>query len=200
MIPEIILKNVNLDFPIYDRNSRSFRNSISNLGGRIASANLKKGKNAKQIVKGLRDINLTLNDGDKIALLGPNGSGKTTLLKTIAEIYRPTSGSIKSNGDISCMLDVGFGMEEDATGYENLIISNVIRGKRKNEIDEIIKEAADFSGLHDFLHMPLRTYSQGMAARLAFSSAISCTPDIFLIDEFFSTGDLDFSKKSKKRF
>ena len=89
-------------------------------------------------------------------------------------------------------------MNIDATGYENIILSNITRGLTRKEIDKIIPEIADFSGLGEFLNMPIRTYSSGMQARLAFSSAIASSPDILLIDEFFSTGDIEFSQKSKK--
>ena len=89
-------------------------------------------------------------------------------------------------------------MKQDATGYENIILF-ITRGLTRKEIDKIIPEIADFSGLGEFLNMPIRTYSSGMQARLAFSSAIASSPDILLIDEFFSTGDIEFSQKSKKR-
>ena len=198
MRSEIILKNVNLDFPIYDVESLSIRNKISNFGKVIVNKT-STNKSGSRIVKGLKDINFNMNHGDRIALLGPNGSGKTTLLKLLAGIYSPTSGTLSKIGDTSCMLDIGFGFEQDATGYENIILSNITRGLSKDDIEKILPDIAEFSGLGEFLDMPFRTYSSGMQARLAFSSAIANTPDILLIDEFFSTGDIDFSEKSKKK-
>lgn len=198
MRSEIILKNVNLDFPIYDVESLSIRNKISNFGKVIVNKT-SINKSGSRIVKGLKDINFNMNHGDRIALLGPNGSGKTTLLKLLAGIYSPTSGTLSKIGDTSCMLDIGFGFEQDATGYENIILSNITRGLSKNDIEKILPDIAEFSGLGEFLDMPFRTYSSGMQARLAFSSAIANTPGILLIDEFFSTGDIDFSEKSKKK-
>tara|TARA_B100000035_G_C20991702_1_gene550483 strand:+ start:176 stop:934 length:759 start_codon:yes stop_codon:yes gene_type:complete len=198
MRSEIILKNVNLDFPIYDVESLSIRNKISNFGKVIVNKT-SINNSGSRIVKGLKDINFIMNHGDRIALLGPNGSGKTTLLKLLAGIYSPTSGTLSKIGDTSCMLDIGFGFEQDATGYENIILSNITRGLSKNDIEKILPDIAEFSGLGEFLDMPFRTYSSGMQARLAFSSAIANTPGILLIDEFFSTGDIDFSEKSKKK-
>ena len=157
-------------------------------------------KQNKKIVGSLKNVSFNFSHGDRVGLMGPNGSGKTTLLKLIAGIYSPTSGTIKKTGDISCMLDIGFGFEQDATGYENIILPNITRGLTRKEIDKIIPEIADFSGLGEFLDMPIRTYSSGMQARLAFlpATAIASSPDILLIDEFFSTGDIEFSQKSKR--
>ncbi len=198
MQSQIILKNVCLDFPVYDAVSLSFRNKVSNMGKVIVTRTTKNNSGGK-IIKGLRDINYIFNHGDKVALLGHNGSGKTTLLKLLAGIYAPTSGSIQKTGETNCMLDIGFGFEQDATGYENIILSNITRGLTKEQVDKILPEIVEFCGLGEFLNMPLRTYSSGMQARLAFSSAIANTPGILLIDEFFSTGDIEFSKKSKKK-
>ena len=198
MQSEIKLKNIHLDFPIYDSESMSLRNEMRSIGQNVLK-NKTKNKLNRKFVEAIKNISFDFQHGDKVALLGPNGSGKTTLLKLIAGIYSPTSGHIQKNGDISCMLDIGFGFEQDATGYENIILSNVTRGLNKKQINNIINEIVDFSGLGDFLNMPFRTYSSGMQARLAFSSAIANSPDILLIDEFFSTGDIEFSKKSEKK-
>ncbi len=198
MQSKVKIQNVHLDFPIYDYESRSLRNKIKSYKKIKKNLITNTGQN-NQIIKALKNVSFNFSHGDRIGLLGPNGSGKTTLLKLIAGIYFPTSGSIERYGDISCMLDIGFGFEQDATGYENIILSNITRGLTKRKIDTIIAEIADFSGLGEFLDMPIRTYSSGMQARLAFSSAIASSPDILLIDEFFSTGDIEFSKKSKKK-
>lgn len=198
MKSKIKIQSVHLDFPIYDYQSRSLRNKIKNYGINMRKEALNNKQN-KKIVEALKNVSFNFSHGDRVGLLGPNGSGKTTLLKLIAGIYSPTSGTIQKTGDISCMLDIGFGFEQDATGYENIILSNITRGLTRKEIDKIISEIADFSGLGEFLDMPIRTYSSGMQARLAFSSAIANSPDILLIDEFFSTGDIEFSQKSKKK-
>lgn len=196
MKSEIILQNVCLDFPVYDTESLSFRNKISKVGKEVLNQTVKTNSGGR-IIEGLKNINCNFIHGDRVAILGPNGSGKTTLLKLLAGIYSPTSGIFSKTGNISCMLDIGFGFEQDATGYENIILSNITRGLTKSEIEDILPDIAEFSGLGEFLDMPFRTYSSGMQARLAFSSAIASTPGILLIDEFFSTGDIEFSEKSK---
>ncbi len=192
----IKLINSCLDFPIYEGADLSFRNKISSFG-RVSID--KTSNNKRKIVRGLDDINLDIATGDKVAIIGPNGSGKTTLLKLIAGIYTPTSGEIEMNGKISSMIDLGFGFLDEATGYENIILSRIIEGESIKNKRDIMKSAEVFSGLNEYLDLPLRTYSSGMKSRLALSSALYSVPDILLIDEFFSTGDLEFSKKSRSR-
>lgn len=194
----INLKNIYLNFPVYEANSLSIRNAVRNAGRDLISKSKIDLENGS-FVKGLEDINLSIEHGDKVALIGSNGSGKTTLLKLISGIYSPSSGNIEKEGKISCMLDIGFGFEPDATGYENIYITNIFKGLLKKDIDKILPEIEEFSGIGEFLNMPFRTYSSGMQARLAFSCAIANSPEILLIDEFFSTGDADFLKKSENR-
>ena len=197
MTSHIKLKNVSLDFPIYEGADFSFRNKISSFG----RLSLNKGNDNKvrRIVRGLDNLNIDINTGDKIAIIGPNGSGKTTLLKLLAGIYMPTSGEIEINGKVNSMIDLGFGFVDDATGYENIMLSRVIRGESIRDKESIMNAAEEFSGLEQFLNLPIRTYSSGMKSRLALSSALYSVPDILLIDEFFSTGDLEFSKKSRSK-
>ena len=199
MKSEITLNNVSLNFPIYDAQSLSIRNKMCDIGNIISTRSKTNISKSGTIIRALNNISLKFNHGDKVAIIGSNGSGKTTLLKLIAGIYHPTSGIKNVKGELSCMLDIGFGFEPDATGYENIILSNITRGLRKDTIDKLLPEIAEFSGLGEFLHMPYRTYSSGMQARLAFASAIANTPGILLIDEFFSTGDIDFSIKSRNK-
>tara|TARA_B110000008_G_C16945914_1_gene554449 strand:+ start:82 stop:837 length:756 start_codon:yes stop_codon:yes gene_type:complete len=197
MTSHIKLKNVSLDFPIYEGADFSFRNKISSFG----RLSLNKGNDNKvrRVVRGLDNLNIDINTGDKIAIIGPNGSGKTTLLKLLAGIYMSTSGEIEINGKVNSMIDLGFGFVDDATGYENIMLSRVIRGESIRDKESIMNAAEEFSGLEQFLNLPIRTYSSGMKSRLALSSALYSVPDILLIDEFFSTGDLEFSKKSRSK-
>ncbi len=198
MKSEIILKNVYLDFPLYDAQVVSLRNKITSIGNKYFSK-IKKNTSGIKVIEGLKDFSYNFQYGDKVGIIGSNGSGKTTLLKLLAGIYSPTSGCIEKKGELSCMLDLGFGFEHDATGYENILLSNITRGLAKKEIDKILPEIVEFCGLGEFLNMPFRTYSSGMQARLAFASVIATTPDILLIDEFFSTGDREFSQKSRSK-
>lgn len=190
------VKNVNLKFPLYSAESRSFRNAIRNvaLGSRIGVNSAGKGA-----VEALRDINLSLYGGDRLGLVGSNGAGKTTLLKLLAGIYAPTQGGVLRNGIVTTLFDIGLGMDGDATGLENIYLASYLRGMQKKNINDITDEIVEFAELHEFIHMPVRTYSAGMATRLAFSLATAFTPDILLVDEVFGTGDAKFIKKSEKR-
>jgi len=195
----IKLENVNVDFPIYDDNNRSFRNSFVQTSKELRFATTNKDSKGRRVVCGLKNINLDIGFGDRVALLGPNGAGKSTLLKLIAGIYHTDSGTTSINGSVTSMLDMGFGFEEDATGYENIIIMNSVMGNPPKVAEEKMQNILDFSELGEFIHMPLRTYSSGMRARLAFSTAVETSPDILLIDEFLGTGDRSFMVKSKAR-
>tara|TARA_S200000501_G_C20760474_1_gene715891 strand:+ start:304 stop:1059 length:756 start_codon:yes stop_codon:yes gene_type:complete len=191
----IKMKSASLDFPIYEGLDLSFRNKLTKFG-KLGTTKIRNSIERK-IVRGLDNIDLDIKKGDKVAIIGPNGSGKTTLLKLLAGIYTPTSGEIQIHGKISSMIDLGFGFVDDATGYENIILSRVISGETIKDKNSIMKEAHEFTGLDEYLNLPMRTYSSGMKSRLALSTALFSIPDILLIDEFFSTGDLEFSKKSR---
>ena len=191
----IKMKSASLDFPIYEGLDLSFRNKLTKFG-KLGTTKIRNSIERK-IVRGLDNIDLDIKKGDKVAIIGPNGSGKTTLLKLLAGIYTPTSGEIQIHGKISSMIDLGFGFVDDATGYENIILSRVISGETIKDKNSIMKEAHEFTGLDEYLNLPMRSYSSGMKSRLALSTALFSIPDILLIDEFFSTGDLEFSKKSR---
>ena len=131
----IKMKSASLDFPIYEGLDLSFRNKLTKFG-KLGTTKIRNSIERK-IVRGLDNIDLDIKKGDKVAIIGPNGSGKTTLLKLLAGIYTPTSGEIQIHGKISSMIDLGFGFVDDATGYENIILSRVISGetiKDKNSI------------------------------------------------------------------
>ena len=185
-------KNASLDFPLYEQSDFSFRNKITSFGKLSGT----KGKK-NNIIRGLDSINIEIKEGDKVAIIGANGSGKTTLLKLLSKIYSPSSGEVNINGKVCTMIDLGFGFLEEASGIENILLSKVIRGESIQNQDEIIENARNFSGLGEYLNLPIRTYSSGMKSRLALATALDSNPDILLIDEFFSTGDIEFAKKSK---
>ena len=135
----IKLENINLDFPVYDDSNRSFRNTVIKTGKNLRFATTKENAFGKRIVQGLKNINLDITHGDRVAVLGPNGAGKSTLLKLIAGIYNTIDGKTYVQGSITSMLDMGFGFEEDATGYENIIIMNSVMGNNPKEAEKRIK-------------------------------------------------------------
>ena len=152
-------------------------------------------KNKPEIRTVLSDINLTINKGETVALIGVNGSGKSTLLKLMTKIIYPTSGKIITNGKLTSLLELGAGFHPDFTGRENIYFNASIFGLSAQEIDARVKDIIEFSELGEFIEAPVRTYSSGMYMRLAFSVAINVDADILLIDEILSVGDQHFQEK-----
>jgi lipopolysaccharide transport system ATP-binding protein len=144
----------------------------------------------------LRSVNLTVKKGQTFGLVGRNGSGKSTLLKLVTGIYKPTVGSIEVHGRISALLELGAGFHPDFSGRENILINGIILGMSRREIRARMDEIIEFSELGDFVDEPVRFYSSGMYARLAFSVATHVDPEILIIDEILSVGDAHFAHKS----
>lgn len=134
-----------------------------------------------------------------MALMGDNGAGKTTLLKVLYGIYRPTTGRVEIEGRIDGMFNVGLGFRREATGRRNIFLRGLINGWSPEDIEARMDEIVAFSGVGDFIDMPLKTYSQGMSARLAFSIASSLQPEILLMDEWINAGDREFRQKARER-
>ena len=155
----------------------------------------KKNKDKNNILHVLQDINLDINKGESVALIGVNGSGKSTLLKLMTKIIYPNKGKITVNGKLTSLLELGAGFHEDFTGRENIYFNASIFGLTRNEIDERLDEIISFSELGDFIDNPVRTYSSGMYMRLAFSIAINVQAEILLIDEILAVGDQHFQDK-----
>ena len=197
MMAKIELNNVGVDFVLYEMSARSFKKTAfrTAVGGFISN----KDDSSKTTIRALQDIFLSLKDGDRLALIGPNGAGKTTLLRVLAGIYYPTSGSISTEGNTVPLFDIGLGMDDEATGYENIMLRGLLMGLNRKEIEERVSEISDFSGLGDFLHLPVRTYSSGMSLRLLFSIATAVNSDILLMDEWIAVGDADFIERANER-
>jgi ABC-type polysaccharide/polyol phosphate transport system ATPase subunit len=192
----IDLRNVSIDFPIYDVSTRSLKKSFLRLatGGAVVQDD-----HQHVIVKALKNISLTIKDGDRVGLIGHNGSGKSTFLRLLAKIYEPTGGDIRIDGHISPLLNVMQGIEGEFTGYENIITRGTLMGLSRKQIDQHIAEIAELTGLGDYLAMPIRTYSSGMQVRLGFAISTAIKPDILVIDEVFGAGDADFMAKAKAK-
>ena len=144
----------------------------------------------------LKDINLTINKGEKVGIIGPNGSGKTTLLKIIAGITTPTTGTLETHGKIVSLIDLEAGFHPDLTGIDNVYLNGMLLGMKKEEISRKLDEIISFADIGQFIDAPLFTYSSGMKLRLGFSVAIHADPDTLILDENISAGDADFQKKS----
>ncbi|MCX8566594.1 MAG: lipopolysaccharide transport system ATP-binding protein [Glomeribacter sp. 1016415] len=192
----LIFNNVTVQYPIYNSRSRSLRNQLVRIstGGRIESE-----AGQIQIVTALKEVNFELKNGDAVGLVGHNGAGKSTMLRTMAGIYTPISGKITRKGTVATVLEMGAGMDPELTGYQNITRMAVLMGMSIAEIQKKTHEIEEFTQLGGFLHLPVRTYSAGMATRLMFAVATSKQPDILLVDEVFGTGDAEFQTKAKER-
>ncbi len=143
----------------------------------------------------LNDIDLTVQRGETIGIIGPNGSGKSTLLKLIAGVSQPTKGSVKINGRIAPLIELGAGFHPELTGRENVFLNGVILGMLRSEVEAKFKDIVDFAELWDFIDQPVKHYSSGMYLRLAFAVAVHTDPEILLVDEILAVGDESFQKK-----
>ncbi|MFK7784694.1 MAG: polysaccharide ABC transporter ATP-binding protein [Crocinitomicaceae bacterium] len=143
----------------------------------------------------LNDVSFDLNKGEVLGVIGRNGAGKSTLLKVLSQITAPSSGEISYEGQLTSIIDIGTGFHADLSGEENIFLSALLLGYSKKEIKELYDQIVDFSGLHDFMQMPVKHYSSGMYLRLAFSIAFHAKISILLLDEVIAVGDTDFKRK-----
>lgn len=173
-------EHVHLVYPIYSVRAQSLRNTVMNLavGGRL----MRDSHDVVQ-VKALDKVSFTVDEGDRLGVMGHNGSGKTTLLKVLAGVYEPTSGQLEVNGRISSMIDISFGLDPEASGIENIVRMGRLRGMSGKQIKAKIPEIVEFSDIGAFVSLPMKTYSAGMQMRLVFAVATSFDPEILLLDE-----------------
>jgi len=192
----VLANDVVVEFPIYGAKSRSLKTTLLHAatGGRL-------GRDAgdRVVVRALNSLSFEFSEGDRVGIIGHNGSGKSTLLRVLAGAYEPVSGSIKVVGRIASMLSISLGMDMEATGYENIYLRGAVMALNPQQIDSLVDEICDFSGLGEYIDMPMRTYSTGMAMRLAFAISTSVAADIILMDEWLSAGDASFSEKAQGR-
>ncbi|MCC6369675.1 MAG: ABC transporter ATP-binding protein [Bacteroidia bacterium] len=144
----------------------------------------------------LKDISFELNQGQILGIIGQNGAGKSTLLKILSEVIPPTEGTIEYEGSILSILDIGTGFHPDLSGYDNIFLNSAILGAKKKEVLEKIPDIVAFSGIEEFIHEPVKNYSNGMYLRLALSIALYTNNTILLIDEVISSGDVEFRHKA----
>jgi len=189
----IQLDRVSVDLPVYSASARSLKARLLP-AGRIGA-----GPRHQVLVHALRDVSCEFQAGDHVALVGRNGAGKSTLLSVLAGIYEPAYGQVRIEGRIAALLEMSLGMEEDATGRENVILRGRLLGMSRAEITERLPEIVEFAALGDHIDLPLSTYSAGMRLRLAFSVSTCTAPDVLLLDEIIGVGDVEFAKRSTER-
>lgn len=187
--------DVTVRFPVYGVDAKSLKKSLARVavGGALGS------HSGVADVTALERVNLELRAGDRLGLIGHNGSGKTTLLRALSGAYEPDEGTVEVHGRIAALLDLGLGIDPSATGYDNIRLRGRIAGLSSKEIDARMDEIAEFTGLGPFLAMPVKTYSAGMQARLAFAAATAVEADVLLMDEWIAVGDADFRSLAHKR-
>ena len=188
--------DLTVEFPIYGTSGRSLKKTFMRAatGGVLA-----KDAGDRVVVRALDGISFEVREGERVGIVGHNGSGKTTLLRVIVGAYEPVSGEIKVRGRVASMLSISLGMEMEATGLENVYLRGSILGLRRQQIDALVPEIAEFAELGDYLYMPMRTYASGMAMRLAFAVSTSVSADVVVMDEWLSVGDESFSSKAQQR-
>ena len=185
----ITLSEVSLDYPVTNKGIGLLRE--------LLTRRVKWSKSS--FFRALENISIEIKKGEVIGIMGANGSGKSTLLRVIAGIYAPDEGSVNVQGRITLLAGIGTGFQQDLTGRENIYLTGSIYGYSKREISDLENEIIEFSGIHDFIDRPIRTYSAGMRARLGFAIVSNLEPDILLLDEVMSVGDAEFRKKSREK-
>lgn len=192
--PIVRLDSVDVDFEVHNGNSRSLQLDLLEMLGirRLPQHRAYK-------VRALKDLNLKIMPGERLGILGHNGAGKTTLLRTIAGAYPPSRGRVEVKGRITSMTDFAMGMDPEATGRDNVIFRGVFMGMTFKQISSLVDEVVEFSGIGSFADLPMRTYSTGMQLRLAFAISTLIVPDVLVLDEVISAGDLGFRERMEER-
>lgn len=192
------VENLGLKYPLPRRFTlaRQPRGAMGDgdIGGRLSVS-----ADGKQYITALEDVTFSLEAGDRLALIGPNGAGKTTLLKLLYGIFKPTTGRVLKDGRVDALFNINLGFRSDVSGRRNIFLRGLINGWSRREIEIRMEDIIAFSQLGEFIDMPFSTYSQGMAARLAFATATSFDPEILLMDEWIGAGDKDFAEQARQR-
>ena len=191
----IDVHDASVDFPIFDAKSRSLKHTVLGVVGGNVAANARK----VVVIEALRGIDLHLEDGDRLALVGHNGAGKSTLLRLLSGIYEPTRGRALINGRVAPVFDLGVGMDPEISGLENILVRGLFLGMTRKQMEARVDDIAEFTELGNFLNMPLRTYSTGMRVRLALGVVTSIDPEILLLDEGIGAVDAEFLAKARER-
>jgi lipopolysaccharide transport system ATP-binding protein len=195
-VASVDFRNVSVDLPIFNARGRSLTSKLVQVatGGRLDSDG-----HGRVFVRALDQVSFSVSDGERVGLIGHNGSGKSTLLRTLSGVYLPSEGTAKVEGEVGSLIDIGLGINPEATGRENVFIRGALLGLSKANVQDRLQEIIEFSELGDFIEMPVRTYSAGMHLRLAFAVSTVVRPEVLLMDEWLSVGDESFLQKAEQR-
>lgn len=190
----IEIKNATLRFRIYRNRTPALKEKVIRILSPRTSAK-------DEIIEfdALKNLNLSIKGGDRLGIIGLNGAGKSTLLKMIVGIYPPQQGSVHVKGKVTPLIELGTGFDHELSGRENIYLNGALLGRSFKQMRGLEEAIIDFSGLEDKIDMPIKYYSSGMLGRLAFSIGTIMEPEILLVDEVFSTGDVQFVEKARKR-
>ena len=184
----ISVKNVTKIYRLYDKPIDRLKESLSVTH-----------KNYHKDFYALQNLSFDVKKGETVGIIGTNGSGKSTILKIITGVLTPTSGEVMVDGKISALLELGAGFNQDYTGIENIYMNGTMMGFSKKEMDEKLPDILEFADIGDFVYQPVKTYSSGMFVRLAFALSINVEPEILIVDEALSVGDVFFQSKCYRR-
>lgn len=190
----IKIENVSMKFNLEIEKDFSMKQAFVNF-----FTKKKKKKKKNDDFWALKNVSFTVDKGEVVGLIGSNGAGKSTLLKVVSGVMKPTSGKVTVQGVISPMIELGAGFDGNLTARENIYLNGAILGYSKKFLDSKFDEIVEFSELKDFLDVPVKNFSSGMTAKLAFSIATVVNPEILIVDEILSVGDIKFQEKSKKK-
>jgi len=185
----IVVKNLTKIYHLYDKPQDRLKEALNPFG-----------KKYHHDFYALNDVSFTIPKGQTVGIVGKNGAGKSTLLKIITGVLTPSAGSVTLNGKIASLLELGAGFNPEMTGYENIYLNGTLMGFSEEEIDAKIDDILEFANIGEFIYQPVKMYSSGMFARLAFSVSINVEPDILIVDEALSVGDMAFQMKCFKKF
>lgn len=190
----IEVKNVSMRFNLGIEKGFSIKQAFVDMFKKKKAKNKKKNE-----FWALKDVNFDINRGEVVGFIGSNGAGKSTLLKVVAGVMKPTKGTVNAYGNICPMIELGAGFDMELTARENIYLNGAVMGYSKELIDNKFNEIVEFSELQEFLDVPVRNFSSGMVARLAFSVATIVNPEILIVDEILSVGDMAFQAKSENK-
>lgn len=191
----VVADNISFRYPIYDVTQRSLKISLMRqvAGGRVANS-------SKQIeVQALSQLSFELREGDRLGLIGRNGSGKSTLLRVLAGLAHPQEGKLQIKGRVVPLIEKGLGIHPELSGMENIELPLRLLGATDAEVRNALGTIPEFTGLGNFIHLPVRTYSEGMRTRLSFAICTAVAGDILILDEWLGAGDIDFYERAQQR-